>query len=53
MFAKLSDNPGRPQGKLAAEMTLKMITTQYELGKPEWHGGWESHTKSAFKVNLR
>jgi hypothetical protein len=50
MFAKLSENRDRPMGKCANEMTIKNIATQYDLGRPEWYGGWESSTKASFKV---
>lgn len=50
MFAALSENRDRPKGKCANEMTIKNIATQYDLGKPEWFGGWESNTKATFKV---
>ena len=52
MFAKLTENRDRPKGKCANEMTIKNITTQYDLGRPEWYGGWESNTKASFKVFL-
>jgi hypothetical protein len=51
MFSKLSENRDRAKGKLANEMTLKNTATQYQIGRPEWTGSWESHTHDAFKVS--
>ncbi len=52
MFSKLSENRDPPKGKCANEMTIKNITTQYELGRPEWEQKWESHTHQAFLVSV-
>ena len=32
MFASITENPYKAQGKLANETTRKMISTQYTLG---------------------
>lgn len=36
MFRNLTKNEDKPKGKLANEMTVKNIATQYSLGRPEW-----------------
>lgn len=48
----MTDNPYKPAGKLANETTLKNITTQYSLGRPEWEQQWQSNTKASFMVNI-
>ena len=49
MFAAISENPYKPQGKLANETTRKMIATQYTLGRPEWEDKWQSTTTNNFQ----
>jgi hypothetical protein len=46
MFAAITENPYKPQGKLANETTRKMIATQYTLG--DYSHNWESNTKASF-----
>ena len=36
MFRQLNENRDRPKGKQAIETTIKAISTQYDLGRPEW-----------------
>ena len=50
MFAAISENPYKPAGKLAGEATMKMITTQYSLGRPEWEPKMQSHTMNSFQT---
>ena len=54
MFRSISENPHKAAGKRANETTRKMISTQYELGRPEWGDRWQSNTQSTFpKVRKR
>ena len=51
MFSKLTQNRDGPKGKQAAEQTIKNITTQYSIGKPEWQQDYVSHTHTCFNVS--
>jgi hypothetical protein len=48
MFRSISENPHKPAGKQANDLTRKMIATQYSLGKPEWADKWQSNTQGTF-----
>jgi hypothetical protein len=48
MFRSISDNPHQPAGKHTSEVSRKMISTQYTLGRPEWQDKWQSFTAARF-----
>ena len=52
MFRQLNENRDRPKGKQANEQTIKAISTQYELGRPEWQPPLVSQTKADFLVRF-
>ncbi len=49
MFKGLTADNKRPEGKASGEQTIKMISTQFDAGKPEWQGPWESTNNASFK----